>query len=98
VTAELIPRLLAIKNKVNHLTPLVLHGTTISDDWFRTALSLGFSKININGSPRNHGYQDYVKQAAGKVELTQFLENSVKTYTDGIIYYMRLFGSSGKAK
>ena len=31
------------------------------------------------------------------MEQTSFIEGSIKEYAEGIMYYMRLFGSAGKA-
>ncbi|OCF31436.1 hypothetical protein I317_07707 [Kwoniella heveanensis CBS 569] len=90
-------RLKRIHAAVKDNVALVLHGTHgVTDELFTESIHMGFSKININKSCRER-HTEYLKEKAGRVELTVQIAEGIAVYKEEIEHYMDLFGSSGKA-
>lgn len=78
--------------------PLVLHGTHgVSDELFRTAITHGMVKINMNRTVRDE-YTEFIAKSAGTLELTELKTKGVEVYSRSIErVIIKVLGSAGKA-
>lgn len=75
----------------------MLHGThPLSDTMVQEAIKRGMRKVNQNRNVR-HGYDDFLQENAGKMDLTKLQTEGVEIYSRGIERLMRVMGSDGKS-
>ena len=79
--------------------PLVMHGGSgLSEQQFRSAIELGISKINISTDLVNATGKRLVAEGLSeKSGYFSFTQAIADTFKERASYYLRLFGSSGKA-
>jgi fructose-bisphosphate aldolase class II len=80
--------------------PLVLHGGSgTGDENLQKAVEYGINKVNLYTDLHSASYEQLVKTIQEKpkailIELQEIIENAFK---EKLQYYMRLFGSAGRA-
>ncbi|RDW78857.1 class II fructose-bisphosphate aldolase [Aspergillus mulundensis] len=89
-------RLKSIHDKVGDRVQLVLHGADpFTEEIFRKCIECGVSKVNIN-KVLNNEYVRVQREKAGKVPLTQLLEEATDEMQKAVERCMDMLGSSGR--
>lgn len=90
-------RLEAIRRAVGGKVRLVLHGTDGFDEGvFARCIEGGITKVNVN-KVVNRSYVDLLKEKAGKMGVTQLMEEGTDVMQKVVERLMDQLGSSGKA-
>ena len=77
---------------------LVLHGTNeFTTPILRNCVKGGITRFNVNDLTVCT-YNSYIKEKAGKVPLTELMENGTKIIQQRIEWVMDTIGSTGKAR
>lgn len=89
-------RLKSINEKVGDRVRLVLHGADpFTEEIFRKCIECGVSKVNIN-KVLNNEYVKVQREKAGRVPLTQLLEEATDEMQKAVERCMDMLGSSGR--
>ncbi|KAL4734509.1 ketose-bisphosphate aldolase [Aspergillus similis] len=89
-------RLKSINEKVGDRVRLVLHGADpFTEEIFRKCIECGVSKVNIN-KVLNNEYVRVQREKAGRVPLTQLLEEATDEMQKAVERCMDMLGSSGR--
>ncbi|KAL8775718.1 MAG: hypothetical protein Q9209_000214 [Squamulea sp. 1 TL-2023] len=89
-------RLGAIEKQVGEKVQMVLHGTDgFTKELYHRCIGHGITKVNIN-KVMNKELAEFQKERAGKVPLSQVIEESTKVMQRVVEDLMDMLGSSGK--
>ncbi|KAL4754343.1 hypothetical protein BDW72DRAFT_214245 [Aspergillus terricola var. indicus] len=89
-------RLKSINEKVGDRVRLVLHGADpFTEEIFRKCIECGVSKVNIN-KVLNNEYVRVQREKAGRVPLTQLLEEATDEMQKAVERCMDMLGSTGR--
>ncbi|KAL8854691.1 MAG: hypothetical protein Q9221_000473 [Calogaya cf. arnoldii] len=90
-------RLDAIDKQVGERVQMVLHGTDgLTEDLYHRCISHGITKVNIN-KIMNKELAEVQKERAGKVPLSQVIEEGTAAMQIAVEKLMDMLGSSGRA-
>lgn len=92
-----VTRLDEVRECINGRVKIVLHGTNgFGEDVMMECVRHGTTKINLNKLVLQD-YLDHLKDQAGKVTLTQLMEEGVEKAQKLLEWQMDVCGSTGKA-
>jgi fructose-bisphosphate aldolase class II len=91
------PRLERIRNVAKGKVTLVMHGTNeFTEEILKECVAAGMTRLNVNQLVICN-YEEYCKEKAGRIPLTEFMDTSSRLIQERIEWMMDCIGSTGKA-
>lgn len=92
------PRLERIREASKGKVTLVMHGTNeFNEEILRNCVKAGMTRLNVNQLVIWR-YEDFCKEKAGRIPLTEFMNESSALIQERIEWMMDIIGSTGRAK